>query len=98
MTEQTAYTPRPQATLEDVDAVVHFIGDRIRPLRDAAPHTGEEFQAFSALLDMTVYMHGAAQALAERGESVQMLYFYLTRAAQRWDKHPDFLPAWDPDR
>jgi len=96
MTDQTTYTPPPSYTQEDIDALVAFIQARVKPLRDAARHGSEKHKAFGALLNVSFYIQGSAQAELERGENPGMPFHYLARVAREWDDHPDFQSAWDP--
>jgi hypothetical protein len=93
---QSTYTPPPPHTQEDIDALVSFIQARVKPLRDAARYDTEEHKALQALLDLTVYILGSAQAVLARGDDPHMEFHYLALVARQWQDHPDFQPAWDP--
>lgn len=94
MSTETAYTPPPPRTIEDIEDLVAFIAARVKPLRDAAHYQSDECRAFQALLDVSVCMHGAAQSVALRGESVVMEYHHLARIADQWRAHADFKQSW----
>ncbi|MDX3283784.1 hypothetical protein [Streptomyces scabiei] len=96
MTNESTYAPSPPHTQEDIDALVDFIQARVKPLRDAARYDSEETRALGALLNLSFYIQGVAQAERERGENPAMPFHYLARVAREWDDHPDFKPAWDP--
>lgn len=96
MSTETAYTPPPPRTIEDVEDLVSFIRARVTPLRDAARYDSEEFRAFQSLIDVAVFMHGAAKSVALRGESLAMEYYYLTQIAAQWRAHADFKQSWRP--
>lgn len=96
MTQPTTYTPPPPRTQQDIDGLVAFIKARVKPLRDAARFDSEEYKAFEALLDLSVYIKGVAQADLARGADPSMQFHYLAQLARCWSKHPDFQPEWDP--
>lgn len=96
-TDQTGYRPQPPRTQEDIDGLVVFICARVDPLRDAARYDSEEFKAFQAMLDLSFYIKGSAQADLKHGDDPWMQFHYLALVARKWDEHPDFQPAWkDP--
>ena len=96
MSTETAYTPPPPRTIEDVEDLVSFIQARVTPLRDAARYNSEEFRAFQSLIDVAAFMLGAAQSVSLRGESPAMEYYYLAQIARRWHDHTDFKQSWRP--
>ncbi|WP_159024379.1 hypothetical protein [Streptomyces scabiei] len=96
MTNESAYAPAEPYTQEDIDALVAFVQARVKPLRDAARYDSEEAKALGALLGLTYYVKGVAQAELERGDDPAMPFHYLALVARQWNDHPDFQPAWDP--
>ncbi|MBP5918688.1 hypothetical protein F3K34_43680 [Streptomyces sp. LBUM 1486] len=94
MTQDDTYTPPPAKTMDDINALVAFIKARVQPLRDAVLSDTEEYKAFQALLDITVYTKGSAESEIEHGDSPSLQFHHLAMTASRWDDHPDFLPAW----
>lgn len=96
MTDQTEYPTQPPRTQEDIDALVAFIGDRVKPLRNKAEFDSDEYKAFQALLDLAVYVKGSAEWELEQGNDPSMPFHYLALIARQWHGHPDFQPSWDP--
>ncbi|MFF7476573.1 hypothetical protein [Streptomyces sp. NPDC008092] len=94
MTDQDPYTLPPKRTQQDIDALVAFIRCRVESLRDTARSNTEEYRVSQALLDITAYILGTAQAVIERGDNPGSQYGSLAVVARRWDRHPDFQPAW----
>lgn len=90
MTNQTT------RTAEDIYALVAFIQDRVKPLRDGARYDTEEHKALQALLDLAVYIKGSAESELARGDEPYMQFHYLALVSRQWDGHPDFQSAWDP--
>jgi hypothetical protein len=96
MADQSTYTPPPPRTQEDIDALVSFIQDRVKPLRDAARYDTEERKALQALLDLSAYIKGSAESELARGDEPYMQFHYLALVARQWDGDSDFQSAWDP--
>lgn len=46
MTEQSAYTPPPHFTQQEIDDLAAFIKARVEPLRHKADYRSEEFKVF----------------------------------------------------
>jgi hypothetical protein len=90
----TEYTPKPQPTLEDVQALVTFVRDRARSVTRAAALGTDAYRTAQALCDIASMMSGAAEEQASRGKKLGLLHSYLAMAAQRWPDHPDFDPTW----
>jgi hypothetical protein len=80
--------------MDDVNALKAFIRARVRPLRTKVSSDSDEFRAAEALLDLVSVVSGVADATAKGAEPIDTECFYLATAAQAWQGHPDFQPAW----
>ena len=97
MTEQSTYRPPPPFTQQEIDDLVSFIQDRVKPLRDAAGHRSEDFKAFQGILSLVPFMKGVAMAEIQSGHDPSTIFHALRQIADQWDDHPDFQPSWAVD-
>lgn len=96
MTDQPKYTPRPQRTLDEIEALVAFIDARVEPARVATEYDSEERKALEALLNIVYYTKGIATETIKGGDDPSMPFHALAVVAWKWKDHPDFQPGWNP--